>query len=127
MRELEKFLYILTENLNYIRRGRRGRRSLYTLRSFSTAEENLCIKFFCFSFFFRSSRPEVYCKKDVLGNFAKFTGKHLYQRLFNKVAALWSETLLKKRLWHRCFPLNFVKFLKHLFCRTPLDNYFYCV
>ena len=25
----------------------------------------------------RSSRPEVFCKKDVLGNFAKFTGKHL--------------------------------------------------
>ena len=24
-------------------------------------------------------------------------------------------TLLKKRLWHRCFPVNFVKFL-----RTPL-------
>ena len=26
---------------------------------------------------FRSSRPEVFCKKDVLKNFAKFTGKHL--------------------------------------------------
>ena len=25
-----------------------------------------------------------------------------------------SATLLKKRLWHRCFPVNFVKFL-----RTP--------
>ena len=24
-------------------------------------------------------------------------------------------TLLKKRLWHRCFPVNFVKFLKTLF------------
>ena len=23
--------------------------------------------------------PEVFCKKDVLRNFAKFTGKHLYQ------------------------------------------------
>ena len=30
----------------------------------------------------RSSRPEAFCKKGVLGNFAKFTGKHLYQRLF---------------------------------------------
>ena len=27
---------------------------------------------------------------------------------------VWSATLLKKRLWHRCFPVNFVKFL-----RTP--------
>ena len=25
---------------------------------------------------------EVFCKKGVLENFAKFTGKHLYQRLF---------------------------------------------
>ena len=35
----------------------------------------------------RSSRPEVFCKKGVLRNFAKFTGKHLCQILFfNKVA-----------------------------------------
>ena len=38
---------------------------------------------------FRSSRPGVFCKKGVLRNFAKFTGKHLCQRLFfNKVAGL---------------------------------------
>ena len=30
----------------------------------------------------RSNRPEVFCKKGVLRNFPKFTGKHLYQRLF---------------------------------------------
>ena len=37
----------------------------------------------------RSSRPEVFCKKSVLRNFAKFTGKHLCQSLFfNKVADL---------------------------------------
>ena len=35
----------------------------------------------------RSSCREVFCKKNVLRNFAKFTGKHLCQRLlFNKVA-----------------------------------------
>ena len=28
----------------------------------------------------RSSRPKVFCKKSVLGNFAKFTGKYLCQR-----------------------------------------------
>ena len=33
---------------------------------------------------------------------------------FNKVAGLRPATLLKKRLWHRCFPVDFVKFL-----RTP--------
>ena len=30
----------------------------------------------------RSSRLEVFCKKDVLRNFTKFTGKDLCQRLF---------------------------------------------
>ena len=29
-----------------------------------------------------SSRPEVFCKKGVLRNFAKFTWKHLYHSLF---------------------------------------------
>ena len=54
----------------------------------------------------RSSRPEVFCKKGVLKNVAKFTGKHLCQSLlFNKVAVLMPTTLLKKRLWHRCFVL----------------------
>ena len=30
---------------------------------------------------FKSSRPEVFCKKGVLRNFTKFTGKHLCQSL----------------------------------------------
>ena len=49
---------------------------------------------------YRSSRLEVFCKKVVLWNFAKFTGKHLCQTLFfNKVAGQ---------------PVNFAKLL-----RTP--------
>ena len=36
---------------------------------------------------YKSSRPEAFCKKGVLRNFAKFTGKHLCQSLFvNKFA-----------------------------------------
>ena len=31
---------------------------------------------------------------------------------FNKVAGLRPTTLLKKRLWHRRFPVNYAKFLK---------------
>ena len=31
---------------------------------------------------FRSSRPEVFCKKGVFKNFTKFTGKHLCQSLY---------------------------------------------
>ena len=46
----------------------------------------------------KSSPSEVFCKKGVLKNFAKFTGKHLHQRLvFNKVAGLRPAFLLKKR------------------------------
>ena len=45
----------------------------------------------------RSNRPEVFCKKGVLRNFAKFTGKHQCQSLFfNKVAGLRPEVLLKR-------------------------------
>ena len=57
--------------------------------------------------------PEVFWKKGVLKNFTKFTGKNLCQNLFfNKVAGLRPATLLKKRHWHSCFPVNFVKFLR---------------
>ena len=54
---------------------------------------------------------EVFCNKGCLKkNLAKFKGKHLRQNLFfSKVAGL-----LKERLCHRCFPVNFTKFL-----RTP--------
>ena len=58
----------------------------------------------------RSSRQELFCKIGVLRNVPKFIGKHLYLSL-NKVAGLRPTTLLKKRLWHRCFPVTFLKFL----------------
>ena len=49
----------------------------------------------------RSSRPEVFCNKDIFKNFSKFTGKHLCQSLFlNKVA---------------CARRNFAKFLRTSF------------
>ena len=54
-------------------------------------------------------------RKGVLENLAKFTGKQLCQSLsFNKVVGLRHAALLKKKLWHSCFPVNFTKFL-----RTP--------
>ena len=57
---------------------------------------------------YRSSLPEVFCEKGILRNFAKFTGKHLCQSLFfSKVAGVQE--------WYRSIPVNFVKFLEHLF------------
>ena len=51
-----------------------------------------------------------WCSKDALKNFTKFTGKHLRQSLFsNKVANLMLATVLKKRLGHSCFPVDFAK------------------
>ena len=58
----------------------------------------------------------MFYKNGVLKNFAKFTGKYLFQSLFyNKVAGLGPVTLVEKRLWHWCFPVNFAKFLRTLF------------
>ena len=47
----------------------------------------------------RSSRPEKICKKGVLRNFTKFTGKHLRQSLFfNKNAGLSFDMYFGKML-----------------------------
>ena len=59
----------------------------------------------------RSRHWRCCVKKDVLRNFTKFTGKHLYQSLFFNRPA----TLLKKKLWHRCFPE---------FCETSKSIFF---
>ena len=57
----------------------------------------------------------MFCEKGVLEYFVKFTVKHMCKRLFfNKVAGLTSPTSLNSdvsKLWHRCFPMNFAKFL----------------
>ena len=70
----------------------------------------------------KRSHQRCSVKKVVLRNSTTFTGKHLCQRLLlNKVADRRPATLLKKRLWHRCFPVNFAKFF-YLFYRTPLET-----
>ena len=67
---------------------------------------------------FRISRPEVFCEKGVLKHFAKFPRKHLCHSLFfNKVAGL---------LWHRGFPVNFVKFLRTPFSQNTSGGCFIC-
>ena len=68
----------------------------------------------------------MFCKKGILRNSAKFTGKHLCQRLFfNKVGEIWYSiffhrtllvachrptTLLNNIFRHSCFSVNFEKF-----------------
>ena len=48
-------------------------------------------------------------KKSVLRNFTKFRRRQVRP-----------ATLLKRRLWQICFPVNFAKFLRTFFCRAPL-------
>ena len=60
----------------------------------------------------RSSRSEVFCTKGALKILQNSQENHCARvSFFNKVAGLRSATLLKKRLWQKCFPLNFAKFL----------------
>ena len=67
----------------------------------------------------------MFCKKVVLKNFAKLTGKHLCQSLFlNKVAGQ-PATLLKIRIWRRCFPVNFAKFLRATFLQNTCRGCFW--
>ena len=65
----------------------------------------------------------MFHKKDVLRNFAKFTGKHLCQRLFlNKVAGLrpMACNFIKKSL-AQVFSCEFCEISKNTFFhRTPL-------
>ena len=69
--------------------------------------------------------PEVFCKKSVIRNFAKFTRKHLCQSLFfNKVAGLitpfiqntsrrlarwWFLSNFTRRMFYINFPMIYTK------------------
>ena len=55
---------------------------------------------------FRNSRLEVFCKKGV---------RKIHRKTPVPESQARPATLLKKSLWHRCFPVNFVKFLRTLF------------
>ena len=68
----------------------------------------------------RSSHQICSIEIGVLKNFAKFTGKHLCQSLFfNKKE---EDFLLTKRLWHGCFLVKCVKFLKTPFLQNSFGR-----
>ena len=51
----------------------------------------------------------------------KFRGRHLCQDLFfNRVTGKFLIKLFKKRLWYRCFPVNFVELLRTPFLTEDL-------
>ena len=57
--------------------------------------------------FNRSSRSKVFCKGGVLRNVAKFTGKHLYRRLFLKKNCKPRPANLIKPQTHCLCPISF--------------------
>ena len=59
----------------------------------------------------RSCRPEMFCQKSVFEILQNAQKTRMSESPFLK-----SATLLYKRLWHRCLPLNFAKIL-----RTPFS------
>ena len=66
----------------------------------------------------RSSRPELFCEKGLLKNFAKFRGKHLCQSLLlNKVVAC---NFIKKETLAQVFSCGFCEIFRNtFFCRAP--------
>ena len=80
--------------------------------------------------FLRSSSPKVFCIKGAFKSLAKFTAKHqcLAQPHFKYRWTSQPPTLLKNRLWHSCFSVSFVKFLKTSFLHIISERlllYFY--
>ena len=64
----------------------------------------------------RSSRSQMYFKIGALKRFHNIHRKTpVLESLFNNVAGLQSYDFIKKRLKHRCFPINIAKFLRTVF------------
>ena len=67
------------------------------------------------------SRRDVFFKKYVFRNFAKFTGKHQCQSLyFDKVAGMRTATLLKDKTVAQVFSCEFCEIFKSTFLAENL-------
>ena len=82
----------------------------------------------CKSFGYHQKQPpEMFCKKRCSWKFRKIHRKtHLPESLFNEVAGSRPATLLTMRLWHGCFPVNFVKFLRTSFLQNTSGGCLQC-
>ena len=61
-------------------------------------------------------------KKGDLKNFAIFTGKLVLNFLLSKVTGLKARNFMKKKLQHRCFPLNIAKLLRTIVFISNTDS-----
>ena len=96
--------------------------TFHSLSSIKSADEVKIIVDVEFHFLFRSSRPDVFCEKGVLRNFAKFTGKHLCQSLvFNKVAGT-ACNFTKKEILAQVFSSEFCEISKNTLFNEHLQT-----
>ena len=69
---------------------------------------------------YRSSRPELFCKKGVFRNFAKLTGKHLCQSLFFNEVVDQACNFIKKETLAQMFSCEFCEISNNtVFYRAP--------
>ena len=98
-------------------------RKYLSLGSFSRKLKAAILQLY-FKLYFRSILPEVFCKKGVHKNFAKYRGKHLcWSHFSNKdwVISSFNESLFKMIwnafyfAWKALFVLKIFKFLSWIF------------
>ena len=84
---------------------------------YETIFELLALKIFSWTKH-RSNRLEVFCRKvllKIMQNSQENTCARVSSLIKLQASCLQTTaTLLKRRLWHRCFPANFTKFTEHL-------------
>ena len=66
---------------------------------------------------FQKQSPDIFCKKGVLRNFTKFTGKHLYQSLQPK-----AFNFIKKETLAQMFSCEFCEIFKNTFFAKCLQT-----
>ena len=95
----------------FIRRGGRGEGVQKQIKSNKILQNGGVFQGRMVILFARKQPPQVFCKKVVLGNFAKFTGKHMCQSLYFN---------------NGCFPVNFAKFPRTPVLQNTSDGDFIC-
>ena len=70
--------------------------------------------------------PEMFYKRHCSSQFRNIRRKTLVlESLFNNVAGLKACNFIKKRLQHRCFPVNIAKFLRTLILKSIWEGLFH--
>ena len=72
----------------------------------------------------RSSRSQVFFEISVLNVCNIHRKMPVSESLFSKVASLEACNFIKKRLQHRCFPVNIAKFLRKFYLKNTTGGCF---